>query len=95
MRARCGRCGADFSVTGPGRYQCPACGTVNEVRGAPSGGPPPGAAAPPGPSGGAAAPEAASARATCRSCAFTFIVGDVETAVCPMCDAEVRVADDG
>jgi hypothetical protein len=26
----------------------------------------------------------------CPECGFAFIVGDIEVAVCPMCDAEVR-----
>lgn len=96
MRARCGRCGAGFEVMMPGRYACPACGVTNEVRG-PAGGPPgapPGGPpraqdmAPPAPP-----PEAPSRRARCRivECAFSFIVGDVKLAPCPMCGAEVFI----
>ena len=97
MRARCGRCGTGFEVMQPGRYACPACGVTNEVRG---GAQPPGAAgmahgtqgpgragmAPPPPP-----PERPSKRATCRStdCGFSFIVGDVAVAPCPMCGAQV------
>lgn len=92
MRARCGRCGTGFEVMAPGRYACPACGVTNEVRG-PAGGPPgagprPQDMAPPPPP-----PEAPSRRARCRDaeCGFSFIVGDVNMAPCPMCGAEVRV----
>ena len=96
MRARCGRCGAGFEVMTPGRYACPACGVTNEVRG-PAGGPPggpPGAPpraqdmAPPPPP-----PEAPSRRARCRAaeCGFSFIVGDVKVAPCPMCGAKVAI----
>ncbi len=92
MRARCGRCGTGFEVMAPGRYACPACGVTNEVRG-PAGGPP-GAGpraqdmAPPPPP-----PEAPSRRTRCRAaqCGFSFIVGDVNVAPCPMCGTEVRV----
>lgn len=88
MRARCGRCGAGFEVLAPGRYACPACGVTNEVRGASDEGadlmgpaPPP----PPPP------PEAPSRRAVCPDpeCGFSFIVGDVDVAPCPMCGSEV------
>lgn len=96
MRARCGRCGSAFEVMGPGRYACPACGTANEVR----------AAAPPGGGMGAAGgpplgpepppplpPERPSARMRCddEECGFSFIVGDVSEAPCPMCGTMVAV----
>ena len=98
MRARCGRCGAGFEVMAPGRYACPACGVTNEVRG-PAGGPPPGAGPPgsmPGPQEMAPQPpppEVPSRRVNCRAreCGFRFIVGDVKTAPCPMCGADVAV----
>ena len=32
MTVRCGRCSTEFPVQGVGRYPCPACGAVNEVR---------------------------------------------------------------
>lgn len=96
MRARCGRCGSGFEVMGPGRYACPACGTTNEVRGAagpgggmgPAGGPPLGPEPPPPP------PERPSARMRCddEECGFSFIVGDVSEAPCPMCGRTVAVA---
>lgn len=96
MRARCGRCGAGFEVMAPGRYACPACGVTNEVRG-PAGGPP--GAPPGGPRRAqdmvppAPPPEAPSRRARCRvaECGFSFIVGDVHVAPCPMCGAEVAI----
>lgn len=92
MRAKCGRCGTDFSVAGPGRYQCPSCGAVNEVRATAPGAPPPagapgGFATPPPPP----PPEAPSDRVECPSCSFSFIVGAVESAVCPMCSGDVPV----
>lgn len=96
MRARCGRCGSGFEVMAPGRYACPACGTTNEVRGAaappggmgPAGGPPLGPEPPPPPP-----PERPSARVRCREdeCGFSFIVGDVSQAPCPMCGKMVDV----
>lgn len=92
MRARCGRCGTGFEVMAPGRYECPACGVTNEVRGPAAGAPPSAPRAqdmmPPAPP-----PEAPSRRAKCRvaECDFSFIVGDVNMAPCPMCGAEVAV----
>ena len=99
MRARCGRCGAGFEVMRPGRYACPGCGVTNEVRaGPPSGGGvgphagPPGAGpqapmAPPPPP-----PEQPSRRARCpyKDCRFSFIVGEIAVARCPMCSSEVK-----
>ncbi len=92
MRARCGRCGAGFEVVGPGRYACPACGVTNEVRGG---------AAPPGPAGMGPMepappplpPERPSRRVVCPDpeCRFSFIVGDVAAAPCPMCGTEVDI----
>ena len=94
MRARCGRCGAGFEVPAPGRYVCPACGVTNEVRGAPD----PGAGADPfgqaaGPPPPPPPPEAPSRRAVCPDpeCRFSFIVGDVAVAPCPMCGLEVNI----
>ena len=107
MNARCGRCGTDFAVNGPGRYPCPGCGVTNEVRAAPdaagggfppggnvgppdsapAGVPPPLTAAPP--PGMPPAPEVPSKRVTCPSCEFSFIVGTITTATCPMCSTEV------
>ena len=90
MRARCGRCGTGFEVMAPGRYACPACGVTNEVRGAGGGGPGPGPRpqdmVPPAPP-----PEAPSRRTKCpdAECGFSFIVGDVSVAPCPMCGADV------
>ena len=110
MRARCGRCQTEVEVSGPGRFNCPTCGSLNEVRGpagdpmgAP-GSPPPGAmppgAMPPGampPEGGVPPPppppDPPSEKTHCPECDFSFIVGDISVAVCPMCGAEVAVAD--
>jgi len=100
MRVRCGACRTQFEVAGPGRYACPVCGSVNVVRNgaqAPSnvGGYPaaPGASgegiaqpgAPPPPP-----PEKKLPKVDCPECGFNFIVGEVETAICPMCGAEVK-----
>lgn len=87
MIVRCGRCQTSFEVSGPGRVTCPACGTVNEVRGAGPAPDPGGFVAPPPP------PEAAapSPRVTCDDCGFRFIVGDVAEAPCPNCGASVTV----
>lgn len=52
MRVRCGACRTQFEVSGPGRFACPVCGSVNVVRNGAAGGgeqqPPP----QPPPSGG-------------------------------------------
>jgi LSD1 subclass zinc finger protein len=89
---RCGSCRTQFDVPGPGRFSCPVCGSVNMVRaaaatpGAPPAGPPNGpTAAPPPPR----PPDPPSPRVTCPACDFRFIVGNVETAKCPNCGAEV------
>jgi predicted RNA-binding Zn-ribbon protein involved in translation (DUF1610 family) len=85
MGVRCGRCGTEFPVEGAGRYPCPACGAANEVRPAPT--PEPSLTVPPP----APEPMASSPRATCNGCSFSFIVGDVDVAVCPNCGDEVAV----
>ena len=85
MIVRCGRCGTQFDAPGEGRFACPACGTANEVvRREDPGGiviPPnhPEIEEPPSP------------RVACPHCGFGFIVGEVETALCPMCGSEVPV----
>lgn len=90
MMVRCGACRTQFNVNGPGRYSCPACGSVNVVRGAPGAEPPPAspnsgfAQAPPPP-----APDPPSPRISCPECDFTFIVGNVSSAKCPNCGADV------
>ena len=99
MRARCGRCGTGFEVVRPGRYACPACGVTNEVRGGSPGQPGVGPQQGPqgtGPQGPMAAPppppERPSRRARCpdKECGFSFIVGEIAVAPCPMCGTEVR-----
>jgi len=32
MKVRCGACRTQFEVSGPGRFACPVCGSVNVVR---------------------------------------------------------------
>lgn len=87
MRVRCGRCRMELEVSGPGRFSCPTCGTVNEVREAAEG-PMWAPRASPGPS------SSPSPKVTCPDCGFQFIVGEIETAICPNCSAEVPVSAD-
>lgn len=87
MMVRCGSCRNQFDVPGPGRFTCPVCGSVNMVRAA---GPP--SAPQPVPTSAPSAPKAPdppSPRVSCEECEFSFIVGNVETAKCPNCGAEV------
>lgn len=81
MIVRCGRCGTQFEVPGPGRYACPGCGTGNEVRGPEISRPDP--PAPP--------PERPSPRVVCPVCEFSFIVGPIEVATCPNCGEAVPI----
>lgn len=96
MRVRCGACRSEVDIPGPGRFNCPSCGSPNEVRGAPpddqagmpqqDGGqfaPP---AQPPPP-----APEPPSPKISCEACEFSFIVGNIDRATCPNCGEEVVV----
>ncbi|MDP8957883.1 MAG: hypothetical protein M3N51_01490 [Actinomycetota bacterium] len=85
MMVRCGRCRNQFDVSGPGRFACPVCGVVNEVRAAatPEGMVTPPVAPPP--------PTSPSPRVSCPACDFSFIVGDIDAAPCPNCGAEVPV----
>jgi Zn finger protein HypA/HybF involved in hydrogenase expression len=78
-QVRCGRCQTQFAVQGPGRYPCPQCGTVNEVR-------PAGDVFRSNPT---SLPEQASPRLTCSDCGFSFIVGDIDVAMCPNCGSTV------
>ena len=88
MIVRCGRCRTQVEVPGPGRYSCPACGTLMEVRPRAED---PGLVAPPLP-----APEPPpSPRVECPDCGFRFIVGTVESAPCPNCGAAVPVSRGG
>jgi Zn finger protein HypA/HybF involved in hydrogenase expression len=88
---RCGACRTQFDVPGPGRFACPACGSVNQVRSAP-GGPPSGpAGAPPySPPPPPPRPDPPSPKISCPECEFSFIVGKIELATCPNCGAEVE-----
>ena len=84
MIVRCGRCGTQFQVAGEGQFACPACGTLNRVGAEPTD---PGIVTPPSPP----EPEAPSPRAACGACGFSFIVGEVDAAPCPMCGEQVDV----
>ncbi len=91
MRAKCGACGNAVEIPGAGRFECPICGQLNEVR--PASAPPEALRSeqvsdlPP--------PEQPSERLTCPSCSFSFIVGDVESAICPNCRSEVSTGASG
>lgn len=96
MIVRCGACRSQFDVPGPGRFSCPACGSVNNVSAAPGGAtPPPGMGAPAGMPGAPPVPpppprpDPPSPRISCPECDFSFIVGRIETATCPNCGNEV------
>jgi len=84
MIVRCGRCGSQFDVPGPGRHVCPVCGTPNDVRAAGPGG----IQAPPRPP---PPPEEPSPRVICPGCGYKFIVGDIDVAPCPNCGEAVTV----
>jgi len=93
---RCGACRTQFDVPGEGRFACPVCGSVNMVRSrpgaaGPGGAPPPGSMPPTGApgQGDPAVTEGPSPRIQCPECGFSFIVGDIAVAICPMCSAEV------
>jgi hypothetical protein len=94
MIVRCGVCRSQFDVPGPGRFACPACGSVNNV----SGGRPPTMPTPPidmpgRPPGGSPPPpppERPSPRISCPECEFSFIVGRIARAACPNCGHEVE-----
>jgi Zn finger protein HypA/HybF involved in hydrogenase expression len=89
---RCGACRTQFDVPGPGRFACPACGSVNQVRSAPGAPPPPGSAgpAPYSPPPPPPRPDPPSPKISCPECQFTFIVGKIEVASCPNCGTEVE-----
>ncbi len=85
MRVRCGACRTQFEVAGAGRFACPVCGSVNVVRDGMPGDVPPGAqpiTEPP-------PPPPILPRLTCNECGFSFVVGEIAVATCPMCSAEV------
>lgn len=93
MRARCGACATEVDVAGEGRFKCPACGAVNQVsagRDVPAGPAPASPTTPPPPTV-PVPPAEPSPRIACPDCAFSFIVGPVEVATCPNCQAEVPV----
>ncbi len=95
MKVRCGSCSTEFDVPGPGRFGCPTCGTVNSVGGGAAPPPPEG---PLGDAGAGSDPPPAPAppaidvsEVRCGECSFSFLVGEVATAPCPNCGAEVDV----
>lgn len=85
MRVRCGACRTQFDVAGPGRYACPVCGSVNVVRD----GVAPAEAAPVGHEPEPPSPPPIMPKITCPECGFSFIIGEIAVATCPMCSAEV------
>jgi hypothetical protein len=86
MIVGCGRCETRFQVPGEGRFACPSCGTANQVGSAEAD---PGIVTPPPQP---ATPEETPApRTECEACGFSFYVGDVERAPCPMCGEQVEV----
>ena len=50
MKVRCGSCRTEFEVSGPGRFPCPVCGSVNVVRDTAAAAKPEAPATPEGPS---------------------------------------------
>jgi predicted RNA-binding Zn-ribbon protein involved in translation (DUF1610 family) len=91
MIVRCGRCGVELDVAGPGEFMCPSCGTRNVVRGAP-------AAPPQNPFGvpdlGATVPSEPSPGitwVTCPSCRYRFAVGEIDAVTCPSCSTRFEL----
>ncbi|MGZ4211889.1 MAG: hypothetical protein ACXVQV_01490 [Actinomycetota bacterium] len=84
MIVRCGRCGVELDIAGPGEFMCPSCGTRNVVRGPatqpqhPFGVPDLGASAPTTPAPGVQ-------WVRCPSCAYRFAVGELDAVTCPSC----------
>ena len=116
MRVRCGACRSSVNISRPGRFSCPRCGAVNQVKGpapgpggVPPSGPDPSHQAPgPGPGGFPGGPptgpsgppptpppDPPSPRVSCPECSFSFIVGPIQTAICPNCRAEVSLPGSG
>lgn len=115
MRVRCGACRSSVNISRPGRFSCPRCGAVNQVKGPAAGpggvpptgpdpshpGPEPGPGGYPGPASPGPSvsppppPDPPSPRVTCPECSFNFIVGQVQTAICPNCRAEVPLSGSG
>lgn len=92
MRARCGGCENIVEISGPGRFECPTCGQLNEVHAATD---PPESLRSDDLNPVPPAPEPTSQRLTCPSCSFSFIVGAVDTAICPNCRGEVSTGGPG
>lgn len=97
MKVRCGQCGLELQVNGPGEFQCPSCGTRNVVRNqaaAPSGLQVPGAA-PAGPGPAPRANDRPTRWEKCPACLFRFAIGDVERVTCPSCGVALEVTPKG
>lgn len=93
MIVRCGACRNQFDVPGEGRFSCPVCGSVNMVRSrpgesGPAGAPPP-ASMPPTGGPEVPVPPPPMPKVECPECGFSFLVGDIAIATCPMCAADV------
>ncbi len=104
MMVRCGACRTQFDAPGPGRFSCPACGSINMIRDASGATPPPppqqqrtgGYPTAPGVQGGGVPPpppppppDKPVPKIDCPECGFSFHVGEVAMVVCPNCTAEV------
>jgi len=94
MLVRCGRCGVELEIAGPGEFMCPSCGTRNVARGQepppqnPFGVPDLGATVPPEPAAGVT-------WVRCPSCSYRFAVGEMEEVSCPSCSTAINLAEQG
>lgn len=98
MMVRCGACRTQFDAPGPGRYACPACGSVNMIRDGAGGAQPPSQGGYPSAPGVQPTapmtpppppPDPVVPKITCPECEFTFYAGEVAMVVCPNCTAEI------
>jgi len=91
MIVRCGRCGDELKIAGPGEFACPSCGTRNVARGQQE----PPAADPFGvPDLSPAAPQEPPPGVTwvrCPACSYRFAVGEMEEVSCPSCATTVHL----
>ena len=91
MIVRCGRCGVELEVAGPGEFVCPQCGTRNAVREQPLASPfgvPDLKAPPPGADAG---PPPGVHWVVCPACSYRFAAGELEEVACPACSAQLRL----
>jgi DNA-directed RNA polymerase subunit RPC12/RpoP len=91
MIVRCGRCGVELEIAGPGEFMCPNCGTRNMARAQqqqppqnPFGVPDLGASAPPEPAPGVQ-------WVRCPACSYRFAVGEMEEVSCPSCSTTIEL----